>query len=70
MTAVGLRKNGEQLVIASVLHSFNEVCSTEVQKNKQIAGRGCGPTGFCFVFKIGGIACWVLIEKTQSRGIN
>ena len=39
---------GEQLVIESVINSFKEVCSTEVQKNKDIAIRGNATQGGVF----------------------
>ena len=38
---------GGQLVIASVINSFKEVCSTEVQKNKDIAIRENATQGGC-----------------------
>ena len=40
---------GEQLVIASVINSFKEVCSTEVHKNKDIAVRGNATQGEVFL---------------------
>ena len=42
------RMKGEQLVIESVINSFKEVCSTEVQKNKDIAIRGNATQGGVF----------------------